>query len=241
MKVFVFLFLLLNVAPALAQVGQEYGKAGFPRLITHLTKRSSELITARGHGIFQRVVCFNIRCRKEYARRKRISGISFEEFTKRIKRNARKGAYKTTPRDTTRKTLIPKEQIAKVTPEKKADVPQLKQDSVIILGGEVLFETDSYSLKDQHLPSLDSLIILLKSQPFLAIVSGHTDNTGKESYNHQLSAKRAEVVAKYLTDRGVPDENVSSEGFGSQRPIADNTSEIGRARNRRVEILIHRK
>src|SRR5436190_19021419 len=106
-------------------------------------------------------------------------------------------------RDTTRKIIKPKEQIAKVEPDaKKTDEPMmLKQDSVIILGGEVLFETDSYTLKDRHLPTLDSLITFLKRQPALeAIVSGHTDNVGKESYNHQLSARRAEVVAKYLTE-----------------------------------------
>src|SRR5436190_18229422 len=179
---FVLSFILLCLAPAFAQVGQEYGKAGLPPFITHLTKRSSELRTARGHWIFKRILCFSIPCRKEYARRKRISGISFEEFTKRVKKNAKKGAYKTTPRDTTRKVIKQKEQIAKVEPDaKRTDEPvMLKQDSVIILGGEVLFETDSYTLKDQHLPTLDSLITFLRRQPALeAIVSGHTDNVGK--------------------------------------------------------------
>ena len=89
---------------------------------------------------------------------------------------------------------------------------------------------------------LDSIAKFLQDHPSLvAMISGHTDNKGTESYNLILSSKRAAVVAAYLIQNGASDGRVSSDGFGSAKPIVANDTESGRRKNRRVEILIHEK
>ena len=69
-------------------------------------------------------------------------------------------------------------------------------------------------------------------------VIGHTDSTGSDAVNDPLSRARAESVAHYLEDRGVPANRVEAVGRGEHEPIADNNSEAGRAKNRRVEIFL---
>ena len=70
-------------------------------------------------------------------------------------------------------------------------------------------------------------------------VAGHTDNTGNDRINNPLSENRARSVASYLTGRGVAASRISTVGYGSRSPVADNSTESGRAQNRRVEILIN--
>ena len=69
-------------------------------------------------------------------------------------------------------------------------------------------------------------------------VMGHTDSTGSEQYNLDLSRRRAESVANYLVSRGVSRARIETIGYGEQYPIADNTTATGRSENRRVEIRI---
>src|SRR5262245_54442744 len=69
-------------------------------------------------------------------------------------------------------------------------------------------------------------------------VEGHTDSTGSVQTNQTLSEQRAQSVAKYLVDQGVPGNNVKSMGFADSRPVADNSSTEGRQKNRRVEIIV---
>ncbi len=66
----------------------------------------------------------------------------------------------------------------------------------------------------------------------------HTDNQGNENFNIKLSARRAEAVKKYLISKGVPADILDTKGFGSSKPIADNSTEEGRSKNRRVEFII---
>jgi len=128
--------------------------------------------------------------------------------------------------------------IAKTKPLPVVETPVLKADSLITLN-ELLFETDSYKLKDVHYAQLDSLSKFLLAHPALEVsVAGHTDNTGNERHNVTLSTRRAEVVAQYLINKGVADEKVFFEGFGSSRPIRGNETREDRGKNRRVEILI---
>jgi outer membrane protein OmpA-like peptidoglycan-associated protein len=70
------------------------------------------------------------------------------------------------------------------------------------------------------------------------VIAGYTDNTGDEAANLALSRGRAESVMKALTSAGVSVANVQAQGFGSQSPIADNSTEAGRARNRRVTLSV---
>ena len=69
-------------------------------------------------------------------------------------------------------------------------------------------------------------------------VVGHTDSSGSDAYNQDLSVRRADAVVRELADRGVPDSIMRAEGRGESQPRADNATEAGRQLNRRVEILI---
>jgi outer membrane protein OmpA-like peptidoglycan-associated protein len=69
-------------------------------------------------------------------------------------------------------------------------------------------------------------------------VYGHTDSTGSDAFNQRLSERRAQSVTNYLVSRGVANARIRWQGFGESQPIADNTTEYGRSRNRRVEIKI---
>ena len=69
-------------------------------------------------------------------------------------------------------------------------------------------------------------------------IAGHTDSTGPDSYNQSLSERRANSVAAYLRSRNVNSQRLITLGMGESRPIADNSTESGRAANRRVEITL---
>lgn len=85
---------------------------------------------------------------------------------------------------------------------------------------------------------LDKVAQTLSQHPDVAAtVVGHTDSTGNPNYNLQLSQRRAQSVAGYLGDRGIPRARLAAEGRGQTQPVADNATEAGRAQNRRVEIF----
>jgi outer membrane protein OmpA-like peptidoglycan-associated protein len=86
-------------------------------------------------------------------------------------------------------------------------------------------------------PVLDQFAKGLDSTVQVRIV-GHTDSTGSDAVNDPLSLERARTVRNYLEDRGVPSSRLMIEGRGSRQPVADNTSDAGRAKNRRVEIFL---
>ena len=137
--------------------------------------------------------------------------------------------------------IVQRETTQPVVQRPKVDAPVLKSDSLIVLN-EFLFETNSSTLKVEHFSALDSIMDFLLEHPSLEVkISGHTDNTGRESHNKTLSTKRAEVVAEYLIENGVSQDRVTFEGFGSSKPIAPNSTDVGRNKNRRVELLIHDK
>jgi OmpA-OmpF porin, OOP family len=69
-------------------------------------------------------------------------------------------------------------------------------------------------------------------------VYGHTDNKGSDDVNVPLSQKRAEAVQAYLLRKGLKQNQIEAKGYGSQKPIAENNTEAGRSKNRRVEIVL---
>ncbi|MBL4657546.1 MAG: PD40 domain-containing protein, partial [Flavobacteriales bacterium] len=86
---------------------------------------------------------------------------------------------------------------------------------------------------------LDAVIKQLETAPGFKIqIDGHTDDMGKEKYNVELSLKRANFIAEYVEAKGVDPERLLVEGYGSDQPLAPNTTEEGRARNRRVEVKL---
>jgi len=119
--------------------------------------------------------------------------------------------------------------------ERRANSFQAQLKSLDI--SQVAFEPSSASLTASSRPALDNLSQLLLAYPEQRIrVSGHTDNTGRPAVNLRISRERAQTVAGYLVSRGATTSQVVARGFGASRPIADNSSEAGRAKNRRIEI-----
>jgi outer membrane protein OmpA-like peptidoglycan-associated protein len=86
---------------------------------------------------------------------------------------------------------------------------------------------------------LDRFAQTLVANPVTTVrIIGHTDSTGSDAINEPLSVNRAASVRAYLVDRGVAMQRIAIDGRGAREPVADNTSDAGRARNRRVEVLI---
>ena len=103
----------------------------------------------------------------------------------------------------------------------------------------VTFDVGSYSLKPQFRATLDRVADSLKQYPDSLIdVYGHTDSTGSDVYNQTLSENRARTVAGYLSMQGVAPARIRSQGYGETMPVADNATDDGRRKNRRVEIKI---
>jgi len=126
-----------------------------------------------------------------------------------------------------------------VTKPMAMEVAKVKADTLIVLGAELLFETNKSTLRSEHFPTLNPIVDYLIAHPERSVkISGHTDNTGREAHNLALSKQRADVVAEYLVSNGVNLKSIETSGEGSSRPMAENTTEDGRKKNRRVELLI---
>jgi outer membrane protein OmpA-like peptidoglycan-associated protein len=103
----------------------------------------------------------------------------------------------------------------------------------------VLFETGKYDLLPESVVELNKLVSLMKENPGLKIeISGHTDNTGLESANLELSTLRAKAVVLYLESKGIPGAGLTYKGYGSSVPVAGNDSAEGRQLNRRTALKI---
>jgi OmpA-OmpF porin, OOP family len=103
----------------------------------------------------------------------------------------------------------------------------------------VNFELDSAKLTADSSTTLDGAVTTLKRYGELSVeCAGHTDSTGSDAYNQRLSQQRAHSVCAYLTDHGIDPDRLTERGYGESRPIADNATEEGRARNRRVTLRI---
>ena len=104
---------------------------------------------------------------------------------------------------------------------------------------DVSFDSGHAEIKSNLAPILTRFAETLKANPATTVrVVGHTDSTGSDAINNPLSVNRAASVRTYLSHHGVEPSRISIDGRGSQEPIADNASESGRARNRRVEIFV---
>jgi OmpA-OmpF porin, OOP family len=107
--------------------------------------------------------------------------------------------------------------------------------------GKVLFDFNKANLKPEAIRQLAPVVQLIKDQPGVRIlVVGHTDRIGSDAYNLKLSQRRADSVATYLAQNGVPRQNITTEGRGKRDPLPGVSQETaeGRAQNRRVEITL---
>jgi len=109
----------------------------------------------------------------------------------------------------------------------------------LVMPGNITFMTDSYSLRGDFYPVLNSVGEVLSKYADTTIrLTGHTDSTGSRQYNQTLSERRASSVADYLVTREVVRSRMLVQGVAFDQPIADNATGAGRAQNRRVELYI---
>jgi outer membrane protein OmpA-like peptidoglycan-associated protein len=126
-------------------------------------------------------------------------------------------------------------------PEKNGcpGLTKFEEDGSITLLEPIQFEYNRATIKPVSYPILDEVVILMKARPEIAIgVYGHSDNKGGKAYNLKLSQARAAACLDYLVKHGVEQKRLQSEGYGPDKPVADNATEEGRAKNRRVEFKV---
>ena len=116
---------------------------------------------------------------------------------------------------------------------------QQTERGLLVTLGDVLFAFNKAELSAQAAPRLDKLANFLQQFPDRKLlIEGYTDSVGSDSYNQDLSDRRAQAVRDALVQRGVDSSRISARGYGKAHPVADNASPEGRAMNRRVEIVI---
>ena len=118
-------------------------------------------------------------------------------------------------------------------------VTRIGDNITLNMPGNVTFALDSADLNAGFYEVLNAVALVIDEYEQTVVeVAGHTDSTGTNAYNQQLSERRAASVASYLVTRGVLGERIIEVGMGEERPIADNSTEAGRQANRRVELTL---
>lgn len=119
-------------------------------------------------------------------------------------------------------------------------VTRVNQAQILLnFPADLTFDFNRDSVKSQFVPTLENVAGVLRDYPQTTVdVYGHADSVGSESYNQDLSERRAMNVASIMIGGGVIRQRVAVTGFGETRPIASNATDEGRARNRRVEVYI---
>ncbi|MCU0276289.1 MAG: OmpA family protein [Acidobacteria bacterium] len=129
--------------------------------------------------------------------------------------------------------------------EKKAMVQEVTANEILdalnsqgFIALDIRFDTGQATIKPESKPIVEQIAAALRDNPSLKVsVEGHTDNTGTPQGNKALSMKRAEAVVAALVQAGIASGRLQAAGWGQEKPVADNRSEEGRAKNRRVEVV----
>lgn len=120
-----------------------------------------------------------------------------------------------------------------------AQVERVGEGIKITFGSDILFDVDSYELKAATKRQLTEFAQTLNKYEDTDIrIEGHADATGSDAHNQKLSTRRAETVSSFLETQGVKASRVDEKGYGEAQPIADNTTEAGRSKNRRVDVAV---
>ena len=128
---------------------------------------------------------------------------------------------------------------AVVVAPKAAPAPAPAAATKVTYAADAFFDFDKSVLKAEGKAKLDDLSGKVKAINLEVIIAvGHTDSVGADAYNQKLSVKRADAVKAYLVSKGMEKNRVYTEGKGEKQPVADNKTDTGRAKNRRVEIEV---
>lgn len=118
------------------------------------------------------------------------------------------------------------------------EVSKVEPDMVIALNN-IFFDFDKFTLKAESFPELNRIVTLMNEKPSMTVeIAGHTDATGPDQYNLSLSERRAKSVSKYLTEKGIAADRITTTFFGKTKPKESNETKEGRRKNRRVEFKI---
>lgn len=121
-----------------------------------------------------------------------------------------------------------------------AEVERVGEGIKITFDSGLLFDVDSYQLRPATKENLYELSnTLRKYENTNILIEGHTDATGSDEYNKELSQQRAKSVTNYLVAQNVASSRITTMGYGESQPIADNDTQTGRQKNRRVEVAIY--
>lgn len=113
------------------------------------------------------------------------------------------------------------------------------ENIILNMPGHITFASGSANINAEFYDVLSSInLVIQEYDKTLIEIVGHTDSMGSEDYNQQLSEQRASGVSKYFASLGIKQQRLGSYGYGEHHPIADNDTEVGRALNRRVEIVL---
>ncbi len=121
-----------------------------------------------------------------------------------------------------------------------AHVERVGEGILITFESGLVFDLESYRLREETKSNLNDLAGTLKKYDDTNIlIEGHTDNTGEDAYNQKLSENRADAVENYLVAQGINNSRVTTKGYGEQQPLDSNETEVGKQKNRRVEVAIY--
>jgi len=145
--------------------------------------------------------------------------------------------YKTNPlsKDSDNGSVADNTEISRGTDPNNADDDVIKKDVAIVLEG-ITFGTGSDDINPESEAKLNEALKTLKTYNDIVVeISGHTDNVGSSSSNTKLSQKRAESVKAWFISKGIDASRLEAKGYGEDKPIADNSTKDGKAKNRRIE------
>jgi outer membrane protein OmpA-like peptidoglycan-associated protein len=128
-------------------------------------------------------------------------------------------------------------QVVKQEPPPPAPAPAPVEEKIVLNG--IRFDFNKAVIKPEFVPVLDEAVAVLQKHPGKKVtIEGNTDAIGSDAYNEKLGMRRAESVKKYLVDKGIAADTLTTESFGESKPVADNKTKEGRAMNRRVEFKV---
>jgi OOP family OmpA-OmpF porin len=121
-----------------------------------------------------------------------------------------------------------------------AAAPQPKPLRTVTIGGDAFFETNKAAFRKEAQPELEKFAERVRrvSSVEAVQITGHTDSTGATDYNQKLSEQRAATVKEFLVKNGVEPSKITILGMGERSPVADNATKQGRAKNRRVDVMV---